>query len=237
MKKIVVINCSIPQTDQEQSFRNGGLLITQAIQKYTPCVQMVDMGDDSSSFPLASTVAGVILSGSDKMVTEEDPARQHLESYIRGIAEEKIPILGICYGHQFLAQLFGGEVGYNPKGIEVGSAVVYCQPEAHNDPLFFSIGEQLSCYVVHAQSVMKLPPRAKPLASNHHDPHHAFCLDDHIWGVQFHPEFHYQTMKKYTYGVSSHYQEDPDQLIQRITPYNEAVVVLENFVSIVQKAL
>ncbi len=55
---------------------------------------------------ITKEIKGVILSGSPHSVREENPPKPNIEN-IKG----KIPLLGVCYGAQFLAHFYGGEVG------------------------------------------------------------------------------------------------------------------------------
>ena len=64
-----------------------------------------------------------------------------------------------------------------------------------------------SGYVTHYRSVLELPKQATLLAGNQFEPHHAFELDNHMRGVQFHPEFTASITRKYI-------EEQGEQLIR-----------------------
>jgi GMP synthase (glutamine-hydrolysing) len=98
-------------------------------------------------------------------------------------------VLGICFGHQLLAQALGGEVQYNPRGVEVGTIELRLHAAAAADPLFAGLPQTLAAHVSHQQTVVRLPPGARLIASSEMDRHQAVAFGERAWGVQFHPEF------------------------------------------------
>ncbi len=61
---------------------------------------------------LVAEPSGIILMGSASSVHDHLPWQKELETWLRPRIEAKIPVLGICFGHQFIASLYGGEVGF-----------------------------------------------------------------------------------------------------------------------------
>ena len=106
-------------------------------------------------------------------------------------------MLGICFGHQLIAHAFGGKVGYNRFGWELGLVDVHFKSTAQNDLLFSLFPDRIQVQASHAQSVIELPPGAVRIASNQVEKNHVFCLNSKIWGVQFHPEFNCEITKAY----------------------------------------
>ncbi len=133
--------------------------------------------------------AGVVLTGSSAMVTDETDWSRRVAAWLADVVRAQTPVLGVCYGHQLLAHALGGEVGWNEYGREIGTVEVELTPEGRRDPLFAGLSSPLVVQSSHAQSVLVLPPHARRLAHNAHDDHQAFAIGDHAWGVQFHPEF------------------------------------------------
>lgn len=153
--------------------------------------------------PAPEACGGVVITGSHAMVTDRLPWSVQLEQWIPHLLEAGVPVLGICYGHQLLAQALGGRVDYHPQGREVGTVEVTLLPDCQEDPLFHSFPESISAHVVHAQTVVELPPRAILLARNAFEPHHAFRVGSTAWGVQFHPEYSAAIMRSYMEHLTS----------------------------------
>ena len=66
-------------------------------------------------------------------MTERAPWMLRAEALVRGIERARVPLLGICFGHQMIAQALGGEVRKNPRGREIGTVRV---TRRLDDPLF-----------------------------------------------------------------------------------------------------
>ncbi len=144
-----------------------------------------------NAFPNRPTdVCGVIVTGSLAMVTDREPWSETTAQWLKEAVQAGVPVLGVCYGHQLLGHGLGGRTDYNAKGPEIGTVTVRLAPEAAQDPLLSSVFEpELPVQAEHSQSVITLPPGARALAGNAHDPHHIVRFGDRVWGLQFHPEF------------------------------------------------
>ena len=147
--------------------------------------------------PAPHTIAGAVLTGSHAMVSDRADWSEALGTWLATAVQQQTPVLGICYGHQLLAHALGGEVGYHPGGLEIGTVEVTRTPHAADDVLLGALPGRFAAQVVHHQSVRALPPGAVPLAGNAHEPHHAYRIGERAWGVQFHPEFSADAMRCY----------------------------------------
>jgi GMP synthase (glutamine-hydrolysing) len=124
---------------------------------------------------------GIILSGGPASVYGEDAPLARPELLQLGM-----PVLGICYGMQLIAQMRGGKV--LAGGREYGRAEITI---TNNEDLFegFQTGEQVSVWASHGDHVNEAPPGFVPLATSRELPVVAFrALDGPVYGVQFHPE-------------------------------------------------
>lgn len=148
-------------------------------------------------WPAQAQIAGVVVTGSSAMVTDRADWSERTAAWLALQVRQQVPVLGICYGHQLLAHALGGIVGPHPQGIEIGTEAVQCTEAAAGDALFGTVPAEFQAQVVHEQSVLRLPPGATVLARNAHDPHQAFRVGGHAWGVQFHPEFSRAVMQDY----------------------------------------
>jgi GMP synthase (glutamine-hydrolysing) len=149
------------------------------------CV-VIDAQKDSLPEPMWE---GIIVSGSASSTYEGDMWIRRSEEFLRQAADREVPVYGICFGHQLVAQAFGGKVEKCPRGWELGTVPFLVNPEARGDPLFNGLPEEFEVQQSHGDVVSELPPGAVCLGKNSHWPIQAFRLGDKIWGTQFHPEF------------------------------------------------
>lgn len=139
--------------------------------------------------PPVSEPAAVYLSGSSASAYETDEWIGRLGQAIRGWAEREVPILGVCFGHQMIAEALGGKVERNPKGWEVGVQEVELTEEGMHDALFRGFPRRFPVMQSHQDIVTRLPPGARMLAGNAMSTFQSFALGDRIRTVQFHPEY------------------------------------------------
>ncbi len=131
-------------------------------------------------------VKGVILSGSPFSVYNEKAFSTDL-SLIRG----KYPILGICYGAQFIAHTCGGSVESNGS-CEYGRANL-TSFEADN-LLFRGLSPNTQVWMSHGDTITNLPAGFRIIASTSDVPCAAYQAEgEQLWGVQFHPEVFHTT--------------------------------------------
>jgi len=149
------------------------------------------------ALPDPTEPAGVVLTGSPAMTTDEEDWNKRAEAWLRTVVEARVPTLAICYGHHQLARVLGGRAGWNPNGREMGTYSVELTAEGRDDPLFEGLPDTLDVHESHSQSVLTLPPGARLLAFNAHDPHQGFAVSDHVWSFQFHPEFDADIVRGY----------------------------------------
>lgn len=192
--------------------------------------------EQGAELPQVAECAGVVITGSHAMVTDNLPWSVQLENWIPALLEARVPLLGICYGHQLLARAAGGEVGYHPRGKEIGTVSIELLPAAAQDPLFRSFPSRFSAHTTHSQTVLLLPPGATRLASNNHEPNHAFVLHGCAWGVQYHPEYSAEIMRAYIRQQSTDLAatgRDLAALLAAVTETPVAAATLRNFAGIV----
>ncbi|MFC1236911.1 glutamine amidotransferase [Vibrio sp. F74] len=234
MKKIIIVNVGSAPEAQFKKFGDFEVWAKNAIteKKLTSDKQTLDIiFHDGILNPLPSldTIAGVIIMGSLSMATEKTDWMLRLSTEISQLVHNQIPLLGICFGHQLIAQAMGGEVGYHPKGLEIGTVDIHKLSAAENDPIFSHLPAHFSAHAVHFQSVLTLPKTATLLASNDFEPHHAFRIGKCTWGVQFHPEFTADIMRLSLAGLKEHIPKEFEQKHTAISETKNAREVLVRF--------
>ena len=131
-------------------------------------------------------VIGVILSGSPFSVYDKEAFKVDL-SEIRG----RYPILGICYGAQFMSYTYGGKV--EPAGTrEYGRANLQWMEK--DNPLFKGFDDNSQVWMSHGDTITAIPQGFKKIASTEKVNFAAYQADgEPLWGVQFHPEVFHST--------------------------------------------
>src|SRR5215510_5390748 len=145
--------------------------------------------------------AGIIITGSPASVYDGDAWIARSEDFLRRAADRSVPLYGACFGHQLLAQTFGGRVEKCRHGWELGTVALTLTEEGKADPLFSAMPHTFSAQMSHGDIVTELPAGAEPLAQNDHWSYQAFRLGDTIWGTQFHPEFTPTIVKNMIYAL------------------------------------
>lgn len=135
------------------------------------------------------TVKGVILSGSPFSVRDKNAPLPELKD-IKG----KLPLLGVCYGAQYLAHNFGGEV-MPSNSREYGRAnMIFLNNE---DELFKGVNKGTQVWMSHGDTIARIPENYKITGSTADVKVGAFHISGELtWGIQFHPEVYHTSEGK-----------------------------------------
>ena len=129
----------------------------------------------------------VILSGSPYSVRSEDAPHPDL-SKIKG----KVPLLGVCYGAQYIAHFFGGKV--SPSATREYGRANLTAIEIWNNPLFTNIEVGSQVWMSHSDTIKDLPEGATRIASTADVKNAAYSIDNEMtFAIQFHPEVYHST--------------------------------------------
>ncbi|MCC7332017.1 MAG: glutamine-hydrolyzing GMP synthase [Flavobacteriales bacterium] len=132
------------------------------------------------------TVKGIILSGSPFSVRDENSPKPDLTLF-----RKKLPLLGICYGAQYLAQSNGGEV-LPSKIREYGRANLTYVESSH--PLMKNIPLKSQVWMSHGDTIKKLPENTKIIASTKDVEIAGYeFVGEKTYAIQFHPEVYHST--------------------------------------------
>ncbi|CAN5272416.1 glutamine-hydrolyzing GMP synthase [soil metagenome] len=154
--------------------------------------------DIPASEVAASKPNGIVLSGGPASVYDEGAPQLDPEIFSSGV-----PVLGICYGMQLIAQHLGGRVEYSARR-EYGPSMLHIAPGSR---LFEGIGEQLDIWNSHGDKVSELPPAFRAAAHTENSPYAAIEEPaKHLYGLQFHPEVAHtprgkEIIQNFVYGI------------------------------------
>ncbi|WP_435094074.1 type 1 glutamine amidotransferase [Halorubrum sp. N11] len=174
---------------------------------------LVEFSATDGQLPDHTDFDGLVVTGSRSSVYWDEAWIPALIDYVAEAADAGLPVLGVCYGHQVVAEALGGRVAGMDE-FEIGYNEVRHRGD---DELFAGIDEQFTVFTTHGDTVVELPSSATLIAENDHGVH-AF-RDGHCWGVQFHPEYDLETAREVTEGKRERLGDARvDAVLAEITP-------------------
>ena len=151
------------------------------------------------------SVIGVILSGSPYSVHDPEAFSVDLSEFIG-----RLPVLGICYGAQFISHTLGGRVE-KADSREYGRA--HLETVDTTNPLFRGFDEHSQVWMSHGDTITAIPNGFKTIASTHDVRQAAYASENQpVWAVQFHPEVYHtvqgkQLLKNFVVDICGSRQE------------------------------
>lgn len=127
--------------------------------------------------PAPGAFDGFILSGSEKGVYDDTPWMAPLRRFLTEARAAARPLFGICFGHQIMADAFGGRAEKADKGFVIGAR------------RFEVEGRSLTAHVAHRDQVVAPPPGARVVGAAPYCPIAALEYDFPARSIQFHPEY------------------------------------------------
>jgi len=157
---------------------------------------------DPKDLPTHKDCDGIIFSGSATNLTDDGQPTGSIKRILDFIREThgKIPMLGICFGHQAIAMAFGSEVvRFMPdpgQGAELGFAPIKLTSEGKKDVLLQGLGDNPQALFAHLCYVKTIPEDGEILASGISTPIQGLKIGEATYGVQFHPEYTGDTVRQ-----------------------------------------
>ncbi len=137
--------------------------------------------------PYSADIQAVILSGSPFSVRDKNAPKIDLDQYF-----DKVPVLAVCYGAQYIAHRYGGKVEYSGTR-EYGKAHLH---QLKSDPLFNQIDEGSQVWMSHSDTITHLPKGYQLIGSTDDVQNVVYRKIDSskaVYAVQFHPEVYHST--------------------------------------------
>lgn len=193
--------------------------------------ELVELDARSAELPELSSFDAVIVTGSAASVTEGAPWMHRAGRRLVACVRASVPLLGVCFGHQLLAQALGGEVQRNPFGREIGSVRFDLTAP---DPVLAAGATDYVVNMTHVDAVVRLPPGAEQLGRTALDPYAALRFAPRAWGVQFHPEMDADVMRAYVAARAALLREeglDSARILAEVEETPASRAVLRRFVA------
>ena len=129
---------------------------------------------------------GWIVTGSPHGVYEDHSWIPTVSQLINNVYEANLPIFGVCFGHQLIAQALGGHVEKSEKGWGLGLHTY----QVNNKPDFMSnLSEEVTLNICHQDQVLRPPQGATVYAKSEFCENAGFYIKDKVLTMQAHPEF------------------------------------------------
>ena len=175
--KIVVYDCVSGDALTEKYGRTGDQVIRWIAPHFPEAIFTSVHVAGGERLPDPAEVDGIIVSGSEKGVYDDVDWMHPLRQNLLNMRAAAIPMFGICFGHQIMADVFGGKAEKSDQGFVTGARS------------FKHDAGELNSYLAHQDQVTQVPPGARVVASADYCPVAALAYDFPALSVQFHPEY------------------------------------------------
>ncbi len=156
----------------------------------------------------------IVSSGSSASVHDEEPWIAALTALLKEADDQRKKILGICFSHQLIATLFGGEVIHNETGWLIGNYPLTIQKVL---PWMQPGAATTSVHHFNQQRVSRLPESATAFARSEHYDNFAFTIGNHILCIQGHPEQATPSISNWLASMENDLPEDQLQRARQMT--------------------
>ncbi len=193
---------------------------------------LVEFDVNGGEIPETVDFDGAVVTGSRSSVYWDDEWILPVKEWVSEAIDADVPFLGICWGHQLLADVLGGTVA-DMGAYEIGYSEI---EHTGSSRLFEGIDGEFTAFTSHSDEVAELPPGAEPLAENEYS-NHGFNKG-RVFGVQFHPEYDQKTARELVHRKELS-DERRESVLGEITDENyqqacQAKLVFENFLEYVR---
>ena len=156
-------------------------------ERHAPDLKLQPFDVCNGEFPASMDACDAYLATGSRFSADDDVDWIHsLKDFVRRLRRADKPFVGVCFGHQILAEALGGKVvkaeqgwGVGVHNIEIGGHDAWMRPERRECGLQF----------MHQDQVVRLPESGVALGASDHCPVAMFRVGERMLGIQAHPEF------------------------------------------------
>ena len=169
-------------------------------------------------------------------VTEDELFHKPMTDLVHELIERNRPLIGVCWGHQFLVKVNGGTVVEDPEQAEIGTYPVDLTPDGETDPLFAECPSPFWAQLGHKDSAGSLGPGWRELAYSVRSRHQAIRLDDKpVYGTQFHTDLNEERLRERLLVYFDDYVDDEehyDRILRSLRPSIDSDRLLARFLEL-----
>lgn len=185
---LLVLNCLVDDKNADEFDRAMSILLDK-----TNCVYQAFRACQTDSIADLHQFSHLLISGSEASALDDNSWDELLVNTIGSFIADKKPVLGICYGHQFLARMIVGKRCLKKREQpEIGWVKIH----TYTNELFKDVNDKVS-FVLHYDEVTYLTDDFQIIASSQSCPVHSYQYKDlPVWGIQFHPEYNLEQSRE-----------------------------------------
>jgi len=197
--------------------------------RYAPQIELVYFDARAGELPASlGACEAYVTTGSRFSAYDDEAWIRALKDFVRQLHEADRPFVGICFGHQVMAEALGGKVEPSPQGWGVGvHGMNVVRTENWMQP------QQSSCNIQysHRDQIVRLPEQSVVLAESDHCPVAMFRVGEKMLGIQGHPEFPADYVQALVRGRVEIIGAEKVNATDFTTPTDDAVITdwLSNF--------
>jgi len=186
--KIGILNTDAVKPELAAEFGEYPDMFAHLLQAVKPELELISYEVVNGEYPQdLDEVDGYLITGSKLSVYDDVPWIHALKAFVKKLHDAKKKTVGICFGHQLVAEALGGKTLAADQGWCVGVHSVKLNDEATD----YGLGDgEIQLLSSHKDQVQELPTGGRLLASTDTCPMAMTAVGDHILTIQGHPEFH-----------------------------------------------
>ncbi|MBF0194145.1 MAG: GMP synthase [Magnetococcales bacterium] len=185
--KIAFLHAGFPPEPIKPEHGDYFSMFQKSFQVCNQKIELVDFQVQKGELPnLADGFDGFLCCGSANSVYDKEPWIAPLLNFVKKLTINDGPMVGICFGHQLIAQALGGKVAKAKTGWGLGNKVgeIIQSSEWMKPPL-----AKVNLLYSHQDQVIQLPKNSQHIMSTDHCLNAAFTIENRFLAIQGHPEF------------------------------------------------
>ncbi len=185
MTRVTIIETGLVSRSLREQYGSYPDMFARLIGAADPSISFDVAGVSEGALPKPQDLEAILITGSSAGVYDGLGWIAPLEDFVRAAYEMRLPMVGVCFGHQLMAQALGGVVAKSQKGWGIGRHVY--DVAAGNGVIE---GERVALACSHQDQVIEPPAEAKTILFSDFTPHAGLLYaNDAALSVQPHPEF------------------------------------------------